>query len=496
MKYRQTDSPPVAAAKASFSASTAYRIERDPRLPSQRKAPRGRRRPDPLSDVFETEIVPILKGSPGLRPVAVFEEMLRRHPDLGSGIRRTLERRIRAWRAIHGEEQEVIFRQTHEPGQLGLSDFTDMDELGVTIAGAPLAHRLYHFRLAYCGFEHAHVVLGGESFVALAEGLQNALWSLGGAPREHRTDSLSAAFCNLDRDARDDLTQRYEALCAHYGMRPSRNNRGVAHENGSIEGSHGHLKRAIADALLLRGTVDFDDLATYRGFIDEIVSRRNARNAKRIDSERVVLQELPDRRTSDYEEVIVRVTSSGGFTLRKVFYTVPSRLIGHRLRVRLYDDRLDVFVGGTHLVTLPRGRPHPNGKYDQIVDYRHVIHSLRRKPMALLNLVYRDRLFPRDAYRKTFDRLRERLPDKKACRIMVDLLALANERGCEAELADQLTADLDAGRLPDLNQLRAHFAPDPPTCRTSWCSSRRLRPTNASSVPPRPEVPHERNEHG
>lgn len=461
MKYRQTDSPPVAAAKASFSASTAYRIERDPRLPSQKKAPRGRRRPDPLSEVFETEIVPILKSAPGLRPVAVFEEMLRRHPDLGTGIRRTLERRIRAWRAIHGEEQEVIFRQIHEPGQLGLSDFTDMGELGVTIAGAPLDHRLYHFRLAYCGFEHAHVVLGGESFVALAEGLQNALWSLGGAPREHRTDSLSAAFCNLDRDARDDLTQRYEALCAHYGMRPSRNNRGVAHENGSIEGPHGHLKRAIADALLLRGTVDFDDLATYRGFIDEIVSRRNARNAKRIDSERVVLRELPDRRTSDYEEVIVRVTSSGGFTLRKVFYTVPSRLIGHRLRARLYDDHLDVFVGGTHLLTLPRGRPHPNGKYDQVADYRHVIHSLRRKPMALLNLVYRDRLFPREGYRRTFDRLRERLPDKKACRIMVDLLALAHERGCEAELADQLTADLDAGRLPELNRLRAHFAPDP-----------------------------------
>ncbi|MGY2812090.1 hypothetical protein ACVIHF_008820 [Bradyrhizobium sp. USDA 4506] len=161
----------------------------------------------------------------------------------------------------------------------------------------------------------------------------------------------------------------------------------------------------------------------------------------------MVLQELPDRRTSDYEEVIVRVTSSGGFTLRKVFYTVPSRLIGHRLRARLYDDHLDVFVGGTHLLTLPRGRPHPNGKYDQVVDYRHVIHSLRRKPMALLNLVYRDRLFPREGYRRTFDRLRERLPDKKACRIMVDLLALAHERGCEAELADQLTADLDAGRI-------------------------------------------------
>lgn len=461
MKYRQTDTLPVAAAKASFSASTAYRIENDPRLPSQKKGGRDRRRPDPLADVFETEIVPMLKAAPGVRAVAIFEEMLRRHPELGAGIRRTLERRIRSWRAIHGKEQEVIFRQTHEAGQVGLSDFTDMGELGVTIAGVPLDHRLYHFRLAYSGFEYAHVVLGGESFVALAEGLQNALWSLGGAPRDHRTDSLSAAFCNLERNAQDDLTRRYEELCAHYGMRPTRNNRGIAHENGSIESSHGHLKRAIADALLLRGTAGFDDLATYRGFIDEIVSRRNARNAKRIDHERIALQALPDLRTSDYEEAIVRVTSTGGFTLRKVFYTVPSRLIGHQLRVRLYDDRLDVFVGSTHLLTLPRGRPHSSGKHDQVVDYRHVIHSLRRKPMALLNLVYRDRLFPRDAYRRTFDALRGQLPDKKACRLMVDLLALAHERGCEAELADQLAADLDAGRLPDLNRLRAHFAPDP-----------------------------------
>lgn len=461
MKYRQTDTPPVAAAKASFSTSTAYRFEKDRRLPSQKKGGRDRRRPDPLAAVFETEIVPMLKAAPGVRPVAIFEEILRRYPELGASIRRTLERRIRAWRALHGAEQEVIFRQTHEPGRLGLSDFTDMGELGVTIAGVQLDHRLYHFRLAYSGFEHAHVVLGGESFVALTEGLQNALWSLGGAPREHRTDSLSAAFCNLEHDARDDLTRRYEQLCAHYAMTPSRNNRGIAHENGAIESSHGHLKRAIADALLLRGTTDFDDLAAYRSFIDEIVSRRNARNARRIDSERASLQGLPDRRTSDYEEVLIRVTSTGGFTLRKVFYTVPSRLIGHRLRVRLYDDHLDLFVGGTHLLTLPRGRPHPNGKHDQVVDYRHVIHALRRKPMALLNLVYRDRLFPREAYRRTFDRLRERLPDKKACRIMVDLLALAHERGCEADLAGLLAVDIDAGQLPDLKALRAHFAPDP-----------------------------------
>lgn len=162
-------------------------------------------------------------------------------------------------------------------------------------------------------------------------------------------DSLSGAFRNLDKDARADLTHRYKELCGHYGMTATRNNAGIAHENGSIEGSHGHLKRAINDGLLMRGLSDFDYLAVYRCFVDEIVSRVDARNSKRIDIERTELQKLQIRRTSDYEEVSVWVTSSGGFTLRNVFYTVSSRLIGYRLRVRLFDDRLDIFIGGTQL---------------------------------------------------------------------------------------------------------------------------------------------------
>jgi hypothetical protein len=461
MTFRQTDGAAVAAAKAAISSATAYRFEQDHRLPPAVHKVRTRRRPDPLADFFDTEVTPLLKAAPDLRAVAIFEEMQRRHPHLSPGARRTLERRIRAWRAEHGADQEVIFRQTHEPGRQGLSDFTDMADLAVTIGGEPLDHRLYHFRLAYSGFESAHVILGGESYVALAEGLQNALWILGGAPREHRSDSLSAAFHNLAADAREDLTRRYDALCAHYGMDPTRNNRGVAHENGSIESAHGHTKKAVKDALLMRGTHDFDSLASYRRFIDEIVSRKNAHHAKRIDAERPMLQPLPGQRTIDYEETIVTVTSSGGFTLRKVFYTVPSRLIGHRLRVRLYDDRLDLFIGGTELLTLKRGRVSASGKRDHIVDYRHVIHALRRKPMALLNLVYRDQIFPREAYRQTFDRLLEKLPEKSACRIMVDLLALAHERGCEAELAAILVNDLAANQLPDMAALRGQFAPDP-----------------------------------
>ena len=461
MKFRHKDGVAVAAARAGFSTATGYRLADDPRLPSLKAAPRGRRRPDPLADIFDAEIVPLLKAAPGLRVVAIFEEMRLRHPELDPGVRRTMERRIRSWRALHGEEQEVIFRQVHEPGRMALSDFTDMGGLGVTIAGVALDHRLYHFRLVWSGFEHAHVILGGESYVALAEGLQNALWALGGSPVEHRSDSLSAAFRNLDADARADLTRRYDALCEHYGMAPSRNNRGVAHENGSIESAHGHLKMAIRDALLMRGSDAFDDLAGYRRFVDEIVAAKNRRNAARIDAERAHLRLLPDRRTSDYEETIVTVTSTSSFTLRKVFYTVPSRLIGHRLRVRLHDDRLELFIGGTHLMTLPRGRAASNGKHGHVVDYRHVIHSLRRKPMALLGMVYRDQLFPRDAYRRAFDRLIERLPERVACRTMVELLALAHDRACEAELADILAADLAADRLPDMAVLRRRFAPDP-----------------------------------
>jgi transposase InsO family protein len=461
MSFRRTETPTVAAAKAGFSAATAYRIEQDPRLPSRKKAPRGRRRRDPLAAVWDSEVAPLLKSAPGLRPVAIFDEIRRRHPEIGGGVRRTLERRIRTWRALNGAEQDVIFRQEHPPGRLGLSDFTDMGDHGVSIAGVPLDHRLYHFRLAFSGWEHAHVVLGGESFVALAEGLQNALWALGRAPLEHRSDSLSAAFCNLDADTRQDQTRRYEALCTHYRMQPTRNNRGLAHENGSIESPHGHLKRTIEDALLLRGSRDFDTLEAYRCFVDEVVGRRNARNRKRLDLERAALQALPAHRTTDYEQTIVTVTSTSGFSLKKVFYSVPSRLIGHRLRVRLYDDRLECFLGATPLLTLRRGRPHSSGKHGHVVDYRHVIHALRRKPMALLNLVYREQLFPRRPYQRAFEALLAADGEKQACRTMVGLLALAHDRACEAELAEAIDAELDAGRLPSLDTLSRRFAPHP-----------------------------------
>lgn len=229
MMFRAEGNPPqLAAAKTGFSTATGYRIENELDQPRATKPPRGSRRPDPLQAVWEAEVLPMLTAAPGLRAVAVLGELGRRHPELDPGIRRTLERRIKLWRGLHGPAQDVIFRQIHPPGEQGLSDFTDLADLGVIVAGAVLDHILYHFRMAHSGFEHGHVILGGESYSALGEGLQNALFALGGVPLQHRTDSLSAAFRNLDRDAIDDLTARYAALCAHFDMAPTRNNTGVA----------------------------------------------------------------------------------------------------------------------------------------------------------------------------------------------------------------------------------------------------------------------------
>jgi hypothetical protein len=221
------------------------------------------------------------------------------------------------------------------------------------------------------------------------------------------------------------------------------------------------MENVLRDDLLLRGSSDFPDLAAYRRFIDEVVGRRNARNRKRIEIERPALRPLPDRRSTDYEEARVLVTSSGGFILRRVFYSVPSRLIGHRLNVHLYDDRLDCFLGSTQLLTLRRGRP-PQGsnKHAHVIDYHHVIHALRRKPMALMNLVYRDQLFPRRAYARAFEALLSQGSEREACRTMVGLLALAHDRACEAELALAIETDLDASVLPDLDRLCKRFQPD------------------------------------
>ena len=246
MKHRKDKTQELAAAKAGISERSARRIESSTtvKLPSQTPRRYWRARVDPFADVWDSEVVPLLKGAPKLMAVTLLRKLQDDHPDCyPDAMLRTLQRHVRQWRALKGPDKEVFFPQDHAPGQQGLSDFTAMAELRITIAGAAFDHILYHFVLAFSRWEYVEVVEGGESFEALSNGLQNALWQAGGSPREHRTDSLSAAYKNLDEE--QDFTVRYAVLLEHYSLTGTRNNRGVSHENGSVESSHRYLKEAI-----------------------------------------------------------------------------------------------------------------------------------------------------------------------------------------------------------------------------------------------------------
>lgn len=462
MNKRKHHTQEVAAAMAGISVRSARRIEHGVLLPSQKVARTWRTRPDPFADVWDSEIVPLLRRLPRLKAITLLARLQEAHPDqFPDSMRRTLERRVSQWRAIEGPGKEVFFPQEHLPGVQGLSDFTDMGDLHVSVAGARFHHRLYHFVLAFSHWEYAGVVNGGESFEALSTGLQNALWQAGGCPREHRTDSLSAAFKNLQRE--EDFTARYAALLEHYDMAGTRNNVGVAHENGSVESSHRHLKESIDQALMLRGHRDFADCAAYEDFVREVVMRRNRRNAAAFNVEREHLKDLPLRRTTDFVEEEARVTRCGTFTVRGILYSAPSRLIGHRLKVRVYADHLDCYLSGALVHSTVRGS-HAGNSRRRALDYRHFIEELKRKPQAFKGLAFRDDLFPREAYRRMWEQLDARMTQRDACKTMVGLLELAANHGVEAALADRLDALLAAGELPNLGKLRDEFAPRQAQC--------------------------------
>ena len=462
MNHRKLHPQKLAAAKSGMSERTARRVEREAGLPSQQPRRYWRSRPDPFADVWEIEVVPLLRSAPKLKAITLLRKLQEDHPErFPDSMRRTFERHVSQWRALEGPNQEVFFPQTYQPGARGLSDFTHMDKLGVTIGGVPFHHLLYHFVLAFSRWEYASVVDGGESFLALASGLQNALWQAGGCPREHRSDSLSAAFRNLQDE--EDFTARYAALLEHYGMQGTRNNRGMGHENGSVESSHRYLKDQIDQALELRGHRDFDDRAAYDEFVRGVVMRRNRRNAAAFQIEREHLLDLPEHRTTDFAEEEARVTRCGTFTVRCVLYSAPSRLIGHRLKVRLYSDRLDCYLSGALVHSTARAT-HTTKRRGRGIDYRHFIDSLKRKPQAFRGLAFRDDLFPREAYRRTWERLEAALTPRSACKTMVGLLELAGNHGVEAQLAERLDALLELGELPDLKALFDEFAPRQAEC--------------------------------
>jgi len=462
MANRKSHTQETAAAKSGMSERTARRIEHNGKLPSQTPRRYWRSRPDPFADVWESEVVPLLRSVPKLKAITLLRKLQEDYPErFPDSMRRTLERHVSQWRALEGPSKEVFFPQTYQPGVRGLSDFTHMEKLRVTIAGVAFGHLLYHFVLAFSRWEYASVVDGGESFQALAAGLQNALWQAGGCPSEHRSDSLSAAFKNLQE--KDDFTVRYAALLEHYGMEGTRNNRGLGHENGSVESSHRYLKDAVDQALELRGHRDFDDRPAYEEFVRGVVMRRNRRNAAAFQVERTYFMDLLEHCTTDFVEDEGRVTRCGTFTVDGSLYSAPSRLIGHRLKVRLYSDRLDCYLSGALVHSTARVRRTSTGR-GRAINYRHFIESLKRKPQAFRGLAFRDDLFPREAYRRTWERLDQALSPRNACKVIVGLLELAGNYGVEAELAQRLDVLLELGELPDLEALFAQFAPRQAEC--------------------------------
>jgi len=265
MLIKKEKSKTTAAVKAGMDPKTALKYRESGRLPSQMKQPHvWQTRSNPFAKDWD-EIKGMLEVAPELESKTIFAYLQRETPGkYQDGQLRTLQRRIKRWRATEGPPKEVYFPQIHTPGALSASDFTHMSRLGVTINGEIFDHLVYHFVLTYSNWETLSICFS-ESFESLSAGLQNALWELGGVPNRHRTDRMSSAVnndCNPEK-----FTHRYQGLLRHYGMDPERINARAANENGDAEQSHHRLKRAVEQALLLRGSRDFKSQQDYETFL-------------------------------------------------------------------------------------------------------------------------------------------------------------------------------------------------------------------------------------
>jgi len=391
----------VAAARAGMDEKTARKYGELGKLPSQcRVEHTWRTKPDPFEEVW-SEIKPLLEMIPGLEVKTVFEDLQRRHPGrFADGQLRTLQRKVKVWRATEGPAKEVFFPQEYTPGVLCESDFTHMTALGVTIGGQSFGHLLYHFVLTYSNWETGSICFS-ESFESLSAGLQDVLWELGGVPRDHRSDRMSAAIhsgCKAE-----EFTQRYRALLEYYSLKGQMIQAGKANENGDIEQRHNRLKKAVEQALLLRGSRDFSSREEYERFLRGLFKRLNAGREERLREELKVLERLTERRLDECKRIEVKVGPSSTIRVMHNAYSVNSRLIGERVEVRLYAERLDIWYAQQRVETLPRLR----GEGRHCIQYRHIIEWLARKPGAFENYRYRDDLFPNSLFRLAYDALKK-----------------------------------------------------------------------------------------
>lgn len=395
-----------AAMKAGMDRKTARKYVGAGRLPSELKAPRDwRTRPDPFDEHWP-EVQARLEATPELEAKTLFEVLCEEHPDrYAEGQLRTLQRRVKAWRAAHGPDRAVVLGQRHRAGEAAQTDFTTTAELGVTIAGQAFMHLLCVLVLPYSNWQWATVCLS-ESLAALRRGVQRAVFQLGRVPLHHQTDNSTAATHRIPDGERAVVEGRkrpfndsYVAMMRHFGMTPRTTEVGAKEQNGDVEAGHRALKRRLEQALLLRGSRDFDDRDAWQAFVDQVVRKANLRRGPRVAEELAAMRPLAVERLPEFFEDTAQVSEWSTIRIQHNAYSVPARLIGEELRVHLYEDRLEAYFGDKLELACDRLR----GRNGHRIDYRHVIWSLVRKPGGFARYVYREEMFPSVVFRRAYD---------------------------------------------------------------------------------------------
>lgn len=399
-----------------------------------RQTPRDwRTRHDDFEEVWESKIVPELEADDDAVFDATFlfeylqDELPGHFPE---SKLRTFQRRVRDYRALKGPSKEVMFAQVHQPGRKAQLDFTRLKELGVTIRGELLDKLLFECILCYSGRRHVQLV-PSESYEALACGTQGAFVAWNGVPWELWHDHMSAAIHNLKSEERYEINQIYKERLAHFGVTPRFIEVAKPNQNGMVERGHRTLKNIIRQALKLRHGANFDSEGAFWAFLQPLIERLNRKQPERWELDRKALKPLPASLLPDYSELRLSVSSGSLISVKNNTYSVPSRLIGHDVTVRLHLDRLEVFYKDKLAETLPR----QSGRGYAVVNYRHIIESLVRKPGAFADYRYRESLFPSLIFRETYDSLRASNPDKADADYVRILHLAARTMECEVEQA-------------------------------------------------------------
>lgn len=411
-----------AAMRANMDRKSARTYRDLDQLPDEARKPRTWRTwPDALADVWPA-VVEQLQQEPRLQAKTLWEWLQRMQPGkYPESKRRTFERRVRQWKALHGSAKQVFFTQEHPAGRLAASDFTSMNDLQVTVAGVPFPHVLYHFVLTHSNWEHVTLCFG-EDFASLSAGLQNALWALGAVPERHRTDRMTLA---VHHDGQPEhFTAKYRALLGHYAIQAEATNPYSGHENGDVESSHRHFKEAVEQALLLRGSRAFTSREEYWELVLAVQARRNASRAAKVATEIACMRPLPDQRLETLERERVRVRRGSTIRVKHNTYSVPSRLIGAEVEARIGLEEIEVWYAQQLVQRMPRLR----GQDKHRIDYRHIISWLVRKPGAFARYVYREDLYPTLTFRRAYDARVAQQPGR-ADKEYVHLLYLASQEG-------------------------------------------------------------------